>query len=199
MPKKTIPDDLAVKYKRLADVANRRLRRIEKEYSKDPAYKEMKQFAYSKAKLNIKKLFGPNVKGFSRRIPTGKGSYRKFQQMYNAVQDFLHSKSSTLKELKQTYSKRANTMNNKYNWNMKWTDLAKMFESGMYKKFKAKGYSSDTTFRAIALIKNSDKQILDEKYRVKMIGTDVDPVLLKVVDSFVRENGKDVKSFLKKI
>lgn len=193
MPKKQITPEMITEYKKMVQAANKRLYRIESDYAKRPGYQAMKEYAYAKAQQNIRSIWG-DQKRFSKTVPT---SYRDYQKAYNALNDFMKSKTGTLSDLKGVYERRANTLNDKYGWGFSWQDLAKMFESGMYEKLKAKGYGSETTFKAIALMsreKNLQK-FKDTSGCVKVTGGN--RLVHKLVNDFLKDNTQDAREFFK--
>lgn len=193
MPKKQITPEMITEYKKMVQAANKRLYRIESDYSKRPGYQAMKEYAYAKAQQNIRAIWG-DQKRFSKAVPT---SYREYQKAYNALNEFMESKTGTLSDLKGVYERRANTLNDKYGWGFSWQDLAKMFESGMYEKLKAKGYGSETTFKAIALM-SKEKNL--QKFKntsgtVKVTGGN--RLVHKLVNEFLKDNTQDAREFFK--
>lgn len=195
--KSKITEELKEEYRSMVEIANRRLRRI-REYSKKPGYEGITEFSYKNAMEDISKYFGRGKRGFSRKIPTGKNAYKVFQKYYNSVQRFLESKSSTIGDINQIYKKRATKLDAKYNWGLDWRDLAKMFESGMYKKFKADNYDSEQTFQAIAtFIKNKDKT-LKAKNSIDITWS-ADPLENAVIGEMFDEHAKDIGRFLREI
>lgn len=193
MPKKSIPKEKIEEYKRMVDIVNKRLKRIETDYSKRAGYEAIKEYAYYGAKQDIKKIWGPDALKFSKKIPTGKNAYREFQKMFAAVEKFYGAQSSTLKGIKTVYENRAATLNKKYDWNLSWTDLAKMFESGMYEKLKASGYGSDTIFKTIAVIQKNEAKIMSERESIKVIGGN--RMVHKIANDFIDKNRDDVKGY----
>lgn len=193
MPKKQITPEMVTEYKKMVQAANKRLYRIESDYAKRPGYQAMKEYAYAKAQQDIKAIWGPQ-KRFGKAVPT---SYREYQKAYNALEDFMGAKTGTLSGVKGVYERRANTLNDKYGWGFSWQDLAKMFESGMYEKLKAKGYGSETTFKAIALMSREKnlKKFKDTTGSVKVTGGN--RLVHKLVNEFLRDNTQDARDFFK--
>lgn len=195
--KSKITEELKEEFRGMVETANRRLRRI-REYSKKPGYKGITEYAYKNAMKDIHKYFGRDKRGFSRKIPTGKNAYKTLQKLYNSVQRFLDAESSQIHKINTIYKQRANTLDSMYGWGLDWRDLAKMFESGMYKKFKDDKYDSGQTFQAIAtFIRNKDK-ILKAKNSIDITWSD-DPIENAVIGEMFDDHAKDIRRFLRKI
>lgn len=186
-------------YKKLQDNMNRRLRRI-REYSKSPGYKGITEYAYKNAMADIRRFFGPGKKGYSKALPKGPGAREQYKAIMNSMVRFKEAVTSTIGGVHKTYKHRAETLNKKYGWNLSWRDLAKLFESGMWQKFKSSGYdyASDQTFKAIATFIDKKKDILKAKNSIDITWSD-DPIENAFMQGMVDEYATDIKKFLRKI
>ena len=151
-------ESLIEEYIKLAKRANKRLSRLEN-LSKNPTYKNIKHWAYRTAMYSIKNM------GEDRRFPTSikkldKKSIEEISKMRNKVYDFLSQETSTKKGIDKFYIKRVKTLNEKYNINLNWWEVADFFESGgiMDKMTKA-GFSSKTAIRIIGVFQKNGKDI----------------------------------------
>lgn len=158
-------------FKRMVDIANRRLRRIENEYAKKKGFENIKGFAYHKAMRDIKAAGGN--KRFSKKIPKTK---REFNKMWNAVDRFLQSPTSTLGGVRNVYEKRAKTLADKYGLDVGWENLGIVFESGLFARLNT-GYGSKSALRKIGvMIENQEKieSVIDQSTHFKNV-TDITP------------------------
>ena len=190
MPKKIISSEELAQYKRDVDIANKRLKRIEK-YAERQGFENIKEFAYKSAKLDIRHIYGVDQSKFSKK--TKDLSYAEFKQRQSAVERFLSAKSSTFKGIESTYRKRADTLNKKYKWGLNWQDLALMFESSAYKKLSSK-YGYETAFRTIGRIMKNRQKISEDTGRVRI--RTKDQVFNKIAQDFIKSNKTDIKEFL---
>lgn len=200
MPKNTIFTEAEIKaYKKLQDNMNRRLRRI-RQYMKEPGYKGITEYAYKNAMEDIRRFFGPGKRGYSKALPTGKGAREQYKAIMNSMTRFKEAATSTIGGIHKTYKQRAETLNKKYGWDLSWRDLAKLFESGMWKKFKSSGYdyASDQTFKAIATFIDNKKDILKAKNSIDISWSE-DPMENAFMQGMMDEYAADIKKFLRKI
>lgn len=159
---------LEAEYKRLAKRADQRLLRLERisdperpEYN--PMYASVKEYAYKRAQRDIRAWSGENATRFNTEAPS---NTNRLKAKIADIKRFLQSASSTIGRTKETkgiskiYQERANTINKKYDANFKWQDLARLFESGLWKKIKNDDHhSSDADFQTIAHMKTNFKEV----------------------------------------
>lgn len=162
MSKSPIRSSLEAEYRKLAKRADQRLVRLEAAAAK-PGYESVTQYAYKKAMRDIRAWSGENASRFNTRPPK---NTNQLKAKIADIKRFLSSASSTIgatketRGIKQIYQERANTINEKYDTNFKWQDLAKLFESGLWEKLKnSDTYSSDADFQTIAHIKANFKEV----------------------------------------
>lgn len=162
MSKSPIRSSLEAEYRKLAKRADQRLVRLEAAAAK-PGYESVTQYAYKKAMRDIRAWSGENASRFNTKPPK---NTNQLKAKIADIKRFLASASSTIgatketRGIKQIYQERANTINEKYDTNFKWQDLAKLFESGLWEKLKSSDtYSSDADFQTIAHIKANFKEV----------------------------------------
>ena len=162
MSKSPIRSSLEAEYRKLAKRADQRLVRLEAAAAK-PGYESVTQYAYKKAMRDIRAWSGENASRFNTKPPK---NTNQLKAKIADIKRFLSSASSTIgatretRGIKQIYQERANTINEKYDTNFKWQDLAKLFESGLWEKLKSSDtYSSDADFQTIAHIKANFKEV----------------------------------------
>lgn len=141
-------------YRRLARVADSRLRAIER-LSHDPAFRGARKFAYAKA-LSSLEIFGKG-KRFNTKPPEDR---RLFKEKIMAMRYFLTSPTSTKRGIIETYQKRADTINEKYGTNFNWKDLAEYFDKGLADKMMRDGFGSKTALYAIGMIRKTQEAIV---------------------------------------
>lgn len=156
---------LESEYRRLAKRADQRLVRLEQLAESTPEYKGIKEFAYKKAMRDIRSWSGENAKRFNTAPPS---NTNQLKAKIADIKRFLESASSTIgrtretKGIQQIYQQRANTINEKFGTDFNWKDLARLFESGLYKKIKnSSDYDSNADFQTIANIKTNFKEVKD--------------------------------------
>lgn len=220
-------------YRRLAKVADQRLVRLEK-LSGEKGFKNVLKWSYRYAQREINYYQGVN-----RKIPTthrqllymekagktpgrfntkppmtvdGKIDYNKLEGKIARMQEFLDRPTSAKGAIVEVYEKRAKTLNQRYNMDMKWSELADFFESDAYKRYSNKSdgiYDSATilTFkRSLERVDDdvkdaiedtlSDMENASEEEIVKAIKENSD-IHFQVID----ENGKEdevAKNFIYK-
>ena len=153
---------LEKEYRRLAKRADQRLVRLE-QLAEQAEYKGIKEFAYKRAQRDIRSWSGENATRFNTAPPS---NTNKLKAKIADIKRFLESASSTIgatketRGIKQIYQDRANTINERYDTNFNWKDLARLFESGIWKKIKSSdSYDSKTDFQTIANMKANFKEV----------------------------------------
>ena len=137
-------------YKRLAKVADQRLRRLEDLRSVE-GYENAWKWAYKNAQRDIEKWGGG--KRFDTAPPSDQ---RQLKAKINDIKAFLGAKTSTKSGITNVYKKRAATWNEKYKTNVTWEDLAKYYSKGINEKLE-RDMNSDVVNKAIAVIRSNMK------------------------------------------
>lgn len=140
-------DELRKEYLHLADIADRRLRRLEEYSAKDPAYENILKFAYDKAIWDIQAERGPGTYRFRGDVPK-KGQTIVIQSRINDVLKFLNSPTSTISGVKKVYGQRAKVINEKYDMNLTWENMADFFENDLVRATIA-DFASDTAMKML--------------------------------------------------
>lgn len=148
-------------YRKVAKVADQRLVRLE-QLSKQKDFKQVKQWAYKNA-IQDALEWGANVNKprFNIKPPSKKYS---IQAKINDMLNFIEKPTSTRAGIVEVYESKARTLNEKYKeygLNLNWSDVGTFFESQLYKKLSKK-YSSGTVIKAIATIKQNEKEVLTD-------------------------------------
>ena len=139
-------------YRRLAKTADQRLVRLEA-LKHDEHFKGAGKWAYARAMRDIEAYGGG--KRFNTKPPEARSLFNdKIADMLR----FLKSPTSTKKGITEVYQKRADTLNEKYDMDIKWQDLANLSESGALDKMLG-DYGSDTAFKSIGKITKNREQI----------------------------------------
>ena len=123
-------DALRKEYMHLADIADRRMRRLEEYAGKEPAYANILKFAYDKAIWDIQAVRGEGAYRFAGGVPKT-GNTLKMQSRINDVLKFLNSPTSTISGIKKVYGARAKTINEKYGMDLTWENMADFFENDL--------------------------------------------------------------------
>lgn len=202
-------------YRKLAKRADQRLVRLEKYAAEDPKYKNVKQFAYKKAQVDIRKWSGQDATRFNTKPPASTVSLKA---KIRDIKSFLQAPSSTLKPTKDnavyneegelvgggiqlTFDKRANTLNQKFGKYLDtpftWENIGDFFESALWKKLDKKFADSGTTIKAIGKIQQNKKQVLQDLKDKKSSNLHVDDMILdKRVNRILRYYKKDLSKLL---
>ena len=161
----------------LAMRADRRLLRIERDYSKRAEYASLPDYAYKNAITDIAVKWGGESKGkyrFDRNMPkviedgnvNWKESLRLLKAKTADINKFLSSASSSIGKtktstgVKAVYQKRAETVSKTLGVSVGWKDIADIFESNLYKKY-AEMYDSSSVAKAIHAVNKAPKNIGD--------------------------------------
>lgn len=193
--------DLQKIYRRVAKTADQRLVRLEK-LSKQKDFSQVKQWAYKQAAYDAME-WGASIEKprFNIKPPSHKTQLKaKIQDMLN----FLDKPTSTRSGIIEVYQSKANTLNEKYKeygLNLNWSDVGTFFESTLYKKLSKK-YSSGTVIKAIATMKQNEKQLIKDfnDHKASHIKTEDNDVIIndaiKRMTSYYKE---DVRKLLGQI
>lgn len=171
-------------YRRIAKVADQRLVRLEK-LSGEKGYKNVLKWSYRYAQREINYYNGKNTKiakthkqlvymqkagelpgRFNTKPPTtnGKLDLNKLEGKIARIQEFLERPTSSKGGISEIYQKRVNTLNERYNMEMHWSELADFFESDAYKQFSNKSggaYDSATILTFKRTVDNMDSETED--------------------------------------
>ena len=201
MSKSPIRSSLEAEYRKLAKRADQRLVRLEAAAAK-PGYESVTQYAYKKAMRDIRAWSGENASRFNTKPPK---NTNQLKAKIADIKRFLASASSTIgatketRGIKQIYQERANTINEKYDTNFKWQDLAKLFESGLWEKLKSSDtYSSDADFQTIAHIKANFKEVKKAIREDNEVNIDtLDDVENFAINEMLSQYGSDILKALR--
>lgn len=140
-------DALRKEYMHLADIADRRMRRLEEYAGKDPAYANILKFAYDKAIWDIQAVRGEGAYRFAGGVPKT-GNTLEMQSRINDVLKFLNSPTSTISGIKKVYGARAKTINEKYGMDLTWENMADFFENDLVQA-TISDFASDTAMKML--------------------------------------------------
>jgi hypothetical protein len=202
MPRNERADYYKNFYKSVAKVADQRLVELEK-LSKKDGYSQVKQWAYKNAMREIRAMYGQDAKRFNRKQPD---DLRRLYKNLRRVLSFLEQPTSSKSGIEEIFSKRANTINERYGTDLDWSTVGDLFESVMWKKVHSK-YGSKTTLEAIGLIQQNEKEIKKAFKENKPISIHIEPdadgkkdnVLENTVNKFLRYYKKDTTKLISKI
>lgn len=192
---------LEKEYRKLAKRADQRLVRL-KRLSEQPGYKGVLNYAYKVAQRDIRSWSGENATRFNTKPPS---NTNQLKAKIADIKKFLESASSTwgrtkeTKGIKQIYEDRTRTINEKYGTDFTWQELAKLFESGLWKKIKSKDdYGSDTDFTTIADIKKNFKEVKEAVKHDREINIDtLDDVENFAINEMISQYGSDILKALR--
>lgn len=192
---------LEKEYRKLAKRADQRLVRLKK-LSEQPGYEGVLNYAYKVAQRDIRSWSGEKATRFNTKPPS---NTNQLKAKIADIKKFLKSASSTwgrtkeTKGIKQIYEDRTRTINKKYGTNFTWQELAKLFESGLWKKIKSKDdYGSDTDFTTIADIKKNFKEVEDAIKHDREININtLDDVENFAINEMISQYGSDILKALR--
>lgn len=187
---------LEAEYRRLAKRADQRLVRLE-QLAEQPEYEGVLNFSYKKAMRDIRAWSGENAKRFNTRAPE---NTNRLKAKIADIKRFLQSASSTIgstsetKGIQRIYQERANTINEKFNTNFNWKDLARLFESGLYKKIKNdRDYDSNADFQTIANMKSNFKEVREAIKNDEEVNIDtLDEVENFAINEMISKYGSEI-------
>ena len=143
----TTYDELRKAYLKLADTADRRLRRLEEYASKDKSYEDILKFSYAKAMYDIEAQRGEGKNRFMGGVPK-KGNILTIQSRINDVLKFLNSPSSTIEGINIIYGERARTINDIYGLDLTAVDMGDFFENDFVQN-AISTFASDTAMKVL--------------------------------------------------
>ena len=168
MPKKAnnLNKELLAEFRREAKKADMRLKRLETKAAEDPKkYGSILKYSYKRAVKDINDFALEPIKpGENARFNSLKGVSTdvQLQAKLNAVKRFNESKTSKYADIRQSYEKRAETLNKHYKkekMDVSANTMAKIFESGLWDKMKTEGFDSDTIMKTISWIGRNKKKL----------------------------------------
>jgi hypothetical protein len=192
-------------YKQIAKAADQRLVNLES-LSKKQGYREVTQWAYRQAMRDIRAEWGEDARRFNRKIPD---NFNSIYKDINRVLNFLESPTSSKQGIDEIYSKRAQTINERYGVNVSWSNVGDIFNSILYEKV-SRQYGSKTALKAIATIQANKKDVIKALKGGKPISvhitddpgtgkTDGSLTVEETANKFLRYYKKDVKRLLERI
>lgn len=192
---------LEKEYRKLAKRADQRLVRLKK-LSKQPGYEGVLNYAYKVAQRDIRSWSGEKATRFNTKPPS---NTNQLKAKIADIKKFLGSASSTwgrtkeTKGIKQIYEDRTRTINEKYGTDFTWQELAKLFESGLWKKIKSKDdFGSDTDFTTIADVKKNFKEVEDAVKHDREVNIDtLDDVENFAINEMISQYGSDILKALR--
>ena len=141
-------------YKRIARTADDRLRALES-YQHDRYFKPAIKWAYAVAENDIKKWSGQHAKRFNTKPPEDP---ERLLAKISDIQKFLKSPTSTKSGIRESYQKRADTLNKDYpGANFSWKDMAVFYESGTWSALD-NTFGSKTAMKIVAKIRKEGKK-----------------------------------------
>lgn len=188
------------RYNALAKKADRYMRNLEK-LSEQPGYRNVKQYAYAKAKKMIESWTPP---GKQHKAPRWQRNTPADTRTLNAkikdIESFIDMPTATKGGITRIYKQRAETLNKKYKAygvHFTWEDLAEFFDSGMADKTFNK-YGSDTVLISIGTIqKNQDEVVLKmQQHEPVHLRIEGDEKVRQTTDKLLRYYKKDLKKIL---
>lgn len=183
-------NELEKEYRKLAKRADQRLVRIEQLSKSDKKFRGAKQFAYERARRDIKAWGGSTKKPrFNTKPPkTTQGLKAKIADIKN----FLESKTSTKSGIKATYKKGAETMRQKYGFSASWEDMVKYYQKGINNKLESK-FGYNTTIIALGVIKKNKSKVKEELVKSGSNVLTSDKALNKVINEMLLKYSSDLK------
>lgn len=182
-------DELLREYRKLAKRADQRLVRIEK-LSKQENFRGIRQFAYARAQRDIKTWSGEGATRFNTKPPK---NYQSLQAKIADIRKFLEpGNTSTKTGILKMYSRKQNTVFDKYGLNMSWQDAAKFYDLGIADLLDSL-YGSKTVLVALGVIQKDPKQIQTIFKRSQEIQIVDDKVVDKTIKSLLSGHKKELK------
>ena len=154
-------DEYLKYYNKIAKKADRRMRELER-FSRVPKLENILNYAYRTAQKDIASWTPPEAQDkaprWQRNAPMDTNSLKA---KIKDIEKFLSKPTSTMTGVIKIYKKRTDTINKKYGTNFTWEQLANYFESGLADKASDQ-YGSKTVLRALGVIQNSKKEVLEK-------------------------------------
>ena len=194
-------NELLSEYRKLAKRADQRIVRLEK-LSTQKDFRQVKQWAYKRAVTDALEWgANPDKPRFNIKPPAHKS---QLQAKIQDIKNSLEKPTSTRSGIVDVYQRKADTLNEKYKeygLNLNWSDVGTFFESTLYKKLSKK-YSSGTVIKAIATIKNNEKEVLKDfnEHKASHIKTEDNDMIIddaiKRMTSYYKDDVKKALNLL---
>ena len=192
---------LLQEYRKLAKKADQRLVRLEK-LSTEKGFANVKQWAYKRAVQDAMMWGAKETKPrFNIAPPKHLSSLRA---KIHDIEHFLYeTKTSTKKDIMQSFVSKANTINEKYGTNLTWSDVATLFESTAFKKLDKK-FGSAVALKAIGIFQSKStgeividwsKSGIERHFKTE----DNDIVVQEAIKQATRYYKKDVRKLLNQL
>lgn len=150
---------LEQEYKRLAKLADQRLRALEA-YKHDKHFGGILSYSYKSALADIKYYSGEGAKRFDTAAPANR---KTFERKINDILKFLNSPTSTKRGVLNMYKKRTATINERYGTNFTWQELAQYFNDNVGSDLAKKtNQTSATILKAIGVLQKKSAEIKKE-------------------------------------
>ena len=187
---------LRSEYEKLAKKADRRMREIE-ELSKQKGFKNVKKYAYARAKRDIKAW---TPKGQRRKRPRWQRAIpedtRSLKAKIRDIETFLNSPTSSKRGIIRVYKNRADAINKEYGTDFTWQTLASYFDTGLYDK--TEGYGSKTVLIAMGHIQANKKQVVVDLKNHKVTDLKVENTKVnQTIEKLLAGYGKELNKVLK--
>lgn len=189
---------LVKEYRKLAKRADQRLVRLEKYATEKPGLGNILQYAYRRAKRDIRSWSGDTERPrFNTKPPSNTNTLKA---KIADIKNFLNAQTSMIGSAEKgtgilgTYQKRVDTINERYGTNFTWESLAKFYDSGISKKLDEKIKDSQTLMRSIGQIQDHEDEIKEAINNNEEVHIDVDdPVVEFEVNKILEDYGiKDI-------
>ena len=163
-------------YNRLAKRADDRMRALENKAMNTEGFENILSYAYRGAEKVIERWGGSNR--WRSNTP------KRLAGLKNKIKDieyFLSRPTSSVRETKKIYEKRAESLNKTLNEgllpgeprvNFTWEDMAKFFESGAFQKLQERNYDSKTVFKMIWQRVHKKKEM--RSFKKSVMGKDLE-------------------------
>ena len=185
---------LKEKHKILAKAADRKLRALEAN-AKRPEYKGILNYAYKQAMKMIRKWSGG--KGKMRFDKAAPNRIDQLRAKIRDIERFMSMPSSGISGVKESYKKRANTLNEIFGTSFTWNQLADFFESPEYEK-GAEKFGYESYIYAIGVLQDNEKDLVKALKNNQSINLDVDDALTeKAVKGILDQYGLDFTKLYK--
>ena len=187
-------NDLLKYYRRMAKVADQRLVALES-YSHDKYYGGILNYAHKGAMHDLAK-WGEGHR-FNTKPPENVNSLRA---KIKDIEKFILSETSTKGGIRNTYIKKANTVNERFGTKFTWQQLANYYINGMNEKMD-RMFGSRTALKVIGQLQAQPKKVrdaikqADEKVEFK---DEITPAFREYeVRNAISKYGIDMKDFIK--
>ena len=140
--------------------ANMKLLNIE-QLSKQEGFEGIKDFAYSNAMRDIRKLRGEEFKRFN--LPKNTHQLEKTKR---SLESFLGATTSTKRGIVSVYEQNAASLNEKFGSNYSWKEMGQFLKAAGFEDLKNEYYSETAIIMLKALFNNRD--LSKEEFKEKL-------------------------------